>query len=402
MKIIALKGLFGCLSIGIASVALAQSLSLGAVSDSDVRPAQLRVAPTMPLANERRETVAFSWSSTDTSVARSAPYVAISRSYQRTVRGAALAKGVALTSTAPGALIRVSSSDRRAALNLDNLNVVLATGRSVSARAASDQLVSGDDLRAAGLAADPRSIGLRLAPELGAGEFRLQSAAAIDPEAQVLIDVFDRNSDLLLSVQSAAEQFFTGTHPEARIALTRAGSGQAWRSISAVVVGPNGQRHAANVDMASGDAVLRTKTPIEAATGLWEWHVWAISDTGVERQVRTAFAAAHPVARFDNSATVQRADQDVQIALGVQVSTPGRYEARGTLLATDASGQQRVAMIGAVASWLEPGSDVLTLAFDTTQLKRHGLSAPYALADLQLTDQSRMGVLETRRKGVTF
>ncbi|MFK8017613.1 MAG: DUF4785 domain-containing protein [Gammaproteobacteria bacterium] len=401
MNIKTLKHVLSLALIGVVSTSFAQSLSLGPAARSDLRPAVLSEAPAMPLANERRETVAFSWPATGAQAESAAPHIADSRSYQTTVSGAALAKGVSLATTAPGALIRVSSSDRGALLDLDALTVTLATGRTVSARAASDQLVSGDDLRAAGFATDPRSVGMRLADELGAGVFQLRSQAA-DADAQVLIEVFDRNSDVVLSVQSAAEQFFAGSRPSASVALQEAGNAMTWRSATGFVVAPDGQRYASTLARTGDSATLQVTAPLEASSGLWEWHVAVVSDSGITRHVRTAFATAYPVARFDNSVTVAQTKDALRVTLGVEASSAGRYEARATLMATDASGQLQPAMVGAVANWLESGSGVLTLEFDAAALKSQGLRSPFAVRDLRLTDQSRMGVLETRGAGVTF
>jgi hypothetical protein len=79
----------------------------------------------------------------------------------------------------------------------------------------------------------------------------------------------------------------------------------------------------------------------------------------------------------------------------VTVGSPGRYEVTGTLFATGADGIARPVAQAASAAWLEPGERQLALAFD----RRHvplGYGAPYELRQLQLRDQARMGMLETR------
>jgi len=85
----------------------------------------------------------------------------------------------------------------------------------------------------------------------------------------------------------------------------------------------------------------------------------------------------------------------VKFSLPVQVAAPGRYEVRGVLYATNASGETRPVAQAHSANWLETGERRLDLAFGPGNVPM-GYGAPFELRFLELKDQTRLGTLETR------
>ena len=395
--------LLGALLSAPLTAAQTRSLTLDAAAATDLRPGALMTAPDVPLANDNRETVAFSWETNDApaTLEQPEPFTAHSREFQRTVTAAALARGVTVTTDGAGAVIRLSSAAPGVLLDPDRLTLEFGDGRRVSAAAASDQLVSSDDLRAAGMAAPSAALGLRLAPAFGGGDVVLRYDAALPDNAPVTVWVLDRNSDTVLSARSAAGQFMSVADARARVELLSAATGHGAFTVNGTAVAPDGTSHALRIGR-DGQARFASPQSVQWQPGLWEWRFHAKTRSGIERIARTAFAMSVPVARFDDSVLVQFDRGELRVALGAEVKTAGRYEARATLLATDASGKRVPAMVGAVAGWLEPGGGVLTMRFDAGALKSRGLRAPYELQHLSLADQSRMGLLELRARALTF
>jgi hypothetical protein len=384
--------------VGVSVQGQSRSLELIPAASSDLRAASLVAAPDMELANTSREPVSFTWDAADTPAAKHhAPFAASSRSYGLNVSAAELARGVTLKLDAPGAVIRVSGQRVGQTIAPDKLLIALPSGRELSARAATDQLVQRQDLGAATGGIAGQGLGVRLARELGAGAFTLRYPAE-RPDDQVRIEVFDRNSDKVLVLQSAADHFM---QPEdARVQTDWRGASRVSKR-SGFALAPDGTQHAL-IFAADGSAGLASATRAQYQTGLWEWHVQTTDTDGVRREVKTAFALTAAVARLDNSARVVIEPDSVSVALGAQVQSAGRYELRATLLATNTDGKLVPALTSATARWLEPGQDALSLQFDAGRIKALGLAAPFALRNVSLLDQSRMGTLERRREALTF
>jgi hypothetical protein len=127
-------------------------------------------------------------------------------------------------------------------------------------------------------------------------------------------------------------------------------------------------------------------------------HVFANAQ-GIQRDARTAFAVVQPTARFDGQAGIN-ADA-LRFALPVQVASPGRYEARGTLYATGRDRVLRPVAQAHSAAWMNGGRGMLVLDFEQAHLAP-GYGAPFELRQLELHDQTRMAPLETRARALRF
>ncbi|MDQ3206235.1 MAG: DUF4785 family protein, partial [Pseudomonadota bacterium] len=130
--------------------------------------------------------------------------------------------------------------------------------------------------------------------------------------------------------------------------------------------------------------------------GLWEVQVFA-GDGTVQRDARTALAVAQPTARLRGA---YRFDPfELSFALPLEVGSPGRYEARGTLYATGPGRTLQPVAVAHSAQWATPGQAELQLVFDRAHLPS-GFTAPFELRDLELNDQSRHAPIERRERAV--
>lgn len=375
----------------VSSHAQARSLTLNPPAAGDLHADALTQPPAMPLANERRESVSFSWVvpvlATD---AVRAPHEAVSRSFTQRVSAKAFAQGVTIVTDAPGAVLRVSASKGR--LDAERL-FVGANGRRQTLAAMTDQLVNTDDLRAAGMDGAASVIGARLTS--AAGEMRLSYDGALADDTAITISVLDRNSATTLAVQSQADHFADGSVAAVSTAWKGADRRIDW---SGHAVSPDGRTYPLVFDR-DGRGTLATRAAPATVPGLWEWRIRGVDAHGLVRDASTAFAMSPPVARLGEQVQVTSGRAGTDVTVHVHVSAEGRYEVRGTLTDDSGSGQ---AVIAARAQWLSPGSSTLTLSFAASDLKRAGLRGTLRLTDLTLSDQSRMSVQGRRAHALTF
>src|SRR5688572_11565141 len=121
-----------------------------------------------------RAPVRFAWAlDPHAELAPTAPHVAESREYWLLVDAAELARGIDVSTTAPGAVIRLSPADGRT-IDPDAVRLAKA-GRAIAAPLAFAQRHDAATMRAAGLDVPDGSAVVRIAAAQGAGTFRLQA-----------------------------------------------------------------------------------------------------------------------------------------------------------------------------------------------------------------------------------
>jgi hypothetical protein len=346
-----------------------------------------------PSGTIERKPLSFSWAlDPSADLHASEPFLARSREYWMTVDGTELQRGLALQTSAPGALIRVSPGKGAANLRAEDFSVSLG-GRQVGiARIADDQA-----LRQAGMAASSGTQVLRLGVDSGPGRTLLRAANA---RGSYVVHVFEPNSDRLLFARASRNHALAGDTMRVSIGGQSGAHGVAIAA-EALLVAPDGSSQPVAVRNArSGGQVAVFTLPSRGTVdkGLWELQVFAQVD-GVPRDARTAFAVALPTARFagDYSADAR----SLRVTLPVEAASPGRYEARGTLYATAPGGDLRPVSEAHAAAWMRAGKGALVLAFQRAHLPA-GYGAPFEVRDLELNDQGRMAPLESRERGLRF
>lgn len=387
------------LALILAGAAQAQG-RLPSPQGGDLVPDRLVAAPDPGFAQERKP-VSFAWAlDSAANLETSRPFVAESREFYATVEGVKLRGGYAVLTTAPGAVVRISpATEDAAALSAKDLELQVQ-GRRLPATQAVERAATAEQLRQAGMDVSEGTLAFRVRPELGAGRVELRAGKA---RGRYLVHVYEPNSPFRLYLGSERDSTLAGERLRLSGRLYEGDRPLAPDSIGGLLVAPDGRSFALDFSAGSdGAAVAEATLPAEAAAqpGLWEVHTFATSrqpNGRVLRDGKIAIAVAAPTARLGEGYRIRKG-KGLKVSLEVETAAPGRYEVGAVLYGTDAQGQLRPLAAGRSAAWLEAGGGELTLRFGPELLGR-GLGAPYALRDLSLTDQSRMGRLEQRALG---
>lgn len=379
-------------SLSLLSLAVHAAQPLLPADGHDQIPGRLVSLPT-PAGQFERAPVSFSWALDPREVlAAPAPYLAESREYWQTVDGIDLQKGVALKTTAPGAVIRVSPARGSTALSAADVGV---NGNGKAMRL--EQAAGADELRAAGMDVEAGTAVVKLGREAGAGTYTLHAANA---KGRYVVHVFEPESDLVLKAQTDRQHVLGGDTVTVSMSMASHGRTMAAQA-EALLVAPDGSSRQISVTRgANGTLEAGVKLPMQASAspGLWELQLFATGD-GVSRDARTAFGVAAPTARFNGNVTVDASR--LRVTVPVETASPGRYEVRGTLYATASDGSFAPVSQAHAAAWFERGKGSLVLAFDRAHVPA-GYGAPFEIRQLELNDQTRLALVESRSRAVRF
>jgi hypothetical protein len=339
------------------------------------------------------------------------PYQAISRQYLINASGAELQRGVELTLTAPGDIVRISpAGPASAAIHADA--VQFATGGvQLDAATASSVIASGQQMARAGMPIQHGSSVFKLNARVQPGTARIAAAGA---RGSYLIQVFEPNSPYALQLAADRGTRLAGQSVRVTVGFAHAASAAATSlkslratlaQVSGVVEAPDGWSENVDFSPGPGGTWVANFTPPAAHAGergLWEIHAFARGRAGgqtVVREATNAFAVVIPTARFSGSLAelATHAGQNLDVDVGVNVAAPSRYAVSAVLYGHAADGQVKPAVYAQAADWLQPGRSVpVRLEFSATALAKSGLTGPYELRDLTLDDQQQLGVLERR------
>ncbi|WP_250901857.1 MULTISPECIES: DUF4785 domain-containing protein [unclassified Dyella] len=364
-----------------------------------------RLAPAAPQVHEERQPIQVSWALNATESLQATPQAVRreSREYWREVSDTELQRGVDLSTTAPGAIIRVSPGQGGTRLQPADLRLQVG-GKRFDGNAATRHVADTAQLQAAGMEATDASMALQLRTELGAGRTTLQAPKA---HGRYVVYVYEPQSPLVVEAQANRPELLLGGNLQVALNLRDGTQQRALGAATGVLRSPDGETTPLSFQRQADGSFVATASPAKQAAipGLWEVQstVTGTDANGreVRRNVNTAIAVAVPDARFIGNAEPQRAsDGGVDIALGVDVRSGSRYAVSGVLYARGANGQQVPVAYAQSAAWLEAGSGELRLHFDPASL--HGVAPPYELRDLRLQDQPAMGLVERRASALRF
>jgi hypothetical protein len=385
--------------------AQAETIQFLPAKAADQVPSRLVAAKRITSASLDREPASFAWALDPSApIEKAVAFTAESREYWKRVDAQQLAAGVAFSTSAEGAVLRLSPVSGAAKRGLDPATIEIRyAGRRLQGAAAIEQLADAGRLKAAGLGYPEGTIAFRLKPELGAGEFEL-----VLPESagDVLLHVFEPKSTERLTLQADRSVVLTGgdLRLEARF---ESAQGKRLGELVATVAAPNGRLFDLGFAPQSDGRWLAT-TRIDAAAGvgegLWEVHATGLSRDGlVQRDVRTTFDAVIPAAKLGGRADIVRGkDGGLNVTLPIEVASASRYNVSGLLYGTDANGQMRPFAIAHAAAWAEAGTTSIGLQFGRDLLQGSALSAPFELRDLELTDFATRGLVERRARALRF
>lgn len=354
-----------------------------------------------------RQPVSISWPLAHNAPLQPIPqaFTRSSREYWTDVSASELQQGIRLPLSAPGAIIRLSPSDRIGG-RLHPTNMRLQLGRqSLPVDKAAIQIADAQSLHAAGMDVPDASVVIRLKPELGSGLATLQAPAA---SGRYVVHVFEPESTLSVRAHADRDDLLLGHHVHVRVAMQDGDRPTPLIAAGGFLRAPDGTTTLLDYHrQADGSfTVDAMPTTISSTPGLWEVHSFTVGDDAAGNEVRrdttTVFAAATPDARLDGVAETRRAsDQGIDITLGVKAANSSRYAVSGVLYGRDTgTGKLVPAAYAQSAAWLPSGDGRLVLHYDPTSL--HGIGAPYELHDLRLQDQPAISLVERRALAMRF
>jgi len=397
-------------SLGLNTTLQAEQLSKPQAGD--FIPLQLGpVDRTTPLQNTSHEVVRFSWPAGNTidSTLAGAAHIGKSRGYWWRVSASDLNKGINLDTSKPGVLVRISALDGGAAINPNELELDDNRGRRFNSTEALKHIVTAEKMVTAGTPFPRGTSSFRLAAARGMGRFVLRAPGLKSSEKQYHVEVQEDGSDIILSLQSNAARYSYGQSLTVDTRLVNGQGEVQLQSLTGSLRSPTGKSLPLNFQRkgrGSFSARLPSLQQFATGTGLLEAQVVAegiVNGVMVRRNVKTVFAYSVPQARLTGKVTLSNSTaKKLNAVLDVEVANGGRYEVRGILYGMDKQGLQKPIMVSATAAWLEAGNADLKLEFDHTLLTSSNLTGPYEVRDLQLLDQSRMGMLHRQEKGFPF
>lgn len=392
------------------SVAQAAELSSSALlqTANDQVPARLQTIKSAKLAGVQldRASSSMSWA-IDPQIAldaRPAAYVSESREYWIDATGTELQRGVSLSTTSKGTLIRISPRvGSSVAIDASTLGISSAGRRYASADALS-ATADQDALRAAGMDVPQGSVVVKLKDSVAAGRIELSAATA---QGDYLIHVFEPASPVVLSLQALKDTVLAGETIQFKANIV---GGAKLDRLSGLISSPSGHSQSADfVRQRDGSFIASIKPDAAQAGGhgLWEFHAFgnATLDTlDVQRDARTAFAVSVASARLDGSIAAlpaQGKSAALTMRIGVEAGNASRYQLAGVLYGTLADGSLRPAVVAHSATWLEAGKASIDLKFDAEAIAQAGIGAPYEVRDLRLINQADMSLIERRERAAT-
>lgn len=388
------------------SSAFAAELRLLAPVDGDQVPTKLTASKAKPDSSLDRAPASFSWSlDTAEKLVAAAPFTAESTEYWTETDAATLAKGLALSTTVPDAVVRISPMQAGGAAKAlrSEAIVIRQGGKALGARSIATVDVA-QEFDAVGMPMPAQSLSFRLA-NVAPGAFELAVAGG---EGRYLVHVFEPASSEKL--QLAANRSSTVAGDRVVVSGRYVGAlGKRLGRVAGVATSPDGVAVPLDATVGKDDtfSFAFDASASSGAKGLWEIHAFATTDDGtVQRDAKTAIALASASARFDGRVRVEASDKRggvvgaPGVTVGVEVGSASRYDVSGVLYGTDAKGALVPAAVAHSAAWLEPGSRQLSLGFDEKTLRLAGLGRPFEVRDLTLTNQGELAIVEKRARGV--
>lgn len=323
-----------------------------------------------------------------------------SRQYWVDTTGARLERGVKLPLSAPGAVIRVSALEADAELELDPHRLELAVDDRPVRRSALEGLAAGDQMRREGMSVPAASLAFRLPADESAGTLRMRLEGA-PADLPLVIHVHEPKSPWVARLATSSHNVLEGEPINFDVLLSDGEAEFAVEQVDAVLVDP-GANAAGSLERVGERQLAGKVDSIAPGPGLYEAHVYVnhpVDGVMVRRDLKLAFSVAPPIGRFTGRAE-PAASGDFGMALEVEVAAAGRYQVNGELHATNADGELVPVAFMQSAANLEPGVATIVLEADPGTLAGTSLRAPVEIRNLQLLDQGRMYLLESRERAI--
>jgi len=396
------------LSMALSTCAFAAELSLNPAGSVDTVPNTLSNKALKASSNLESEPVQFAWRLEPDAVLEpvAKPQQSTSKEYWDKRSAAELATGVAIPTTAPGAIVRLSPSGAAGSNKALEARWVILTkgGKSYANGSGMQSIADSTELEKGAVPFPEGSTVFRIDPALGAGGFEIQVLGA---SGDTVVHVFEPNSSLHLDLQADRIAYQVGGSIRLQAQLLDGSKSISAAEMGGLITSPGGQvREFTFVADKGGSysAQISADFLAESSKGLFEVQTFA-SANGALRDVRTAFAYTVPSARLTGNARtlpLKMREPVVYLEMDVEVAASSRYQIGGVLYGTDASGAKVPVAMAQSAKRLDPGMHSMTLLFGPDVLDGAKAGAPWELRDLQLVNQADMGLQEQRVLALQF
>jgi len=351
-----------------------------------------------PVVNNNREKVSYSYKlSTGESLDfKAKPFKAQSRQYWLDSTGDKLAAGINLPVSGGETIIRISPLSANKSVKLSAKNIHIKNNGQLKNI---EVFADSTDLKATGAAFSDQSIALKINAAAGQLKLIIDSSSASTP---FVIHVLEKDSPFVLSI-NANKASYKVNQPIRIDAGISANNKNRDTTLQGYINRPDGSvlgelnfsknkdgRYIAELDALGAQGM---------AQGLWEVHVFAKSKENnvvIMRDAQTSFAVNLNTAAFSGKLSLLKNT----VNIGVDVAIEGRYEVRGVLMGTNTEGQLKPFAMTMTADWLKVGENSLALPIDAKSTANSGLSAPFAIKNVQLTNQTYLAPVQTVVEGI--
>ena len=285
--------------------------------------------------------------------------------YRKQVTSAQLRAGVALSTDAPGAVIRITPLQKQ---SMPSLQLITSTKKQFSVKEAST------------LYKEDTQTFFQLKPEIGSGNFILQSNES-KAVGTFLINVFDKFSASPLTIETDSVHYQYGDKITATISLGKYDLCET-DDINANLVGPQKQKIPLEFTETKANIFQATATLSSEINDNGEnWYVEAdvvcgLSDELFSRTGHAAFSYSIPSATLLDIKKV--ASTPLTFETHVDIATASRYALQTVLFRKNEQGEAIPIETSQKAQWLEPGTQQMQFTFDNVgQLKDDSLFLGY-------------------------
>ncbi|CAM2991121.1 DUF4785 domain-containing protein [Legionella worsleiensis] len=288
--------------------------------------------------------------------------------YKQRISLKQLRTGVAITTTAPGAVIRITPMQKNR--QIPQLVIKTPKNQLLKAQNASALFSQDEPFGDTSLSSAHQTM-MQLKPELGAGTFIIKSEKNLPNDSDTyLVNVFDKFSATYLEVQTDSIHYQYGDKLTAKITLADDCTEYDIYDIDAQLIGPGGKYIPLDLTKVKKNqfeavAVLDSETNDHGEN--WYLEANILSEYGpslIRRSGHTAFSYAVPSASMLN--VKKLATKPLTFVATLDVATASRYALQSVLYKKSATGEPIPIETSQSAQWLEPGKQIIQFTFDNS------------------------------------
>jgi hypothetical protein len=289
-----------------------------------------------------------------------------SYSFKEIVTAAQLQQGVKLTTTAPGAVIRITSMQHAA---LPDLEIQTPTQQSLMLKEASTLYSDDQSLMDEAGSSNPPTL-FQLKSELGKGTFTIKSKNAKSAtNDKYVINVFDKFSMNYLQVSTNAIHYNYGDKLTATITIKN-NSNYNVTDLNAYILSPRGDAISLELTKVQnnkfqGSTVLNSELNDLGENWYLEADITSTYDGGfIKRSGHAAFSYSIPSAGLVSVKKIS--SSPLTFVATVDVASASRYALQSVLFYKNNKGEIKPVETSQSARWLEQGKQKIKFSFDNT------------------------------------